>query len=187
MAYNSTDSRFRDKLEGMGNGSGVSALDQSPGSLGGFVNNHGGKIMQIAQTILGGFAVLGAIQLAVINNLPSPPGDPIVVHSVALDGGRVVQDRTVSTDATFTAKWRSEIVNDRTGEHVPWCSGSGVWDYQPGRVAPVMSLSEWVGNPECTLDSLPPGQYQPQVSFKAGEWSSGVIRGELFTVEGVGE
>lgn len=182
MAHSRTDTRFRDKLAGMGDWLGLFALDKSARGLGRPVSAYGGQVMHITHTVMGGIAVIGALQLAVINNLPRPDPAPIIVNSLSLVGDRISQDRTVTIDATFTAKWNAAIVNDRTGDPVPWCMGSGVWDYAPGRVAPVMSLSEWTGSDDCTIDSLPPGEYHPQVMFKAGEWSR-VYRGEVFRTE----
>lgn len=183
MADNWAHTRFRDKLEGMGDWLGLFALDKSARGLGRPVIAYGGQVMHMTHTVMGGIAVIGALQLAVINNLPSLAPGPIVINSLAVTDGRIAQDRTVTGGATFTAKWSAAIINDRTGDAVPWCMGSGVWDYAPGHAAPVMSLSEWTGSGDCTLESLPPGEYHPQVLFKAGEWSKG-FRGDVFRIEG---
>jgi hypothetical protein len=181
MAYSPPDLRIRDKLEGGCGWFAVSDLDQQTGSFGRDYAFGGGRLMHISQMAIGGAAVIGFLQLAIINPIktrlaPLPP--PIIVHSLEYADGMITQDRTVSTDGPFVAAWSAQIINAQTGRAVIGCEGSGVWPYPPGRIAPSMSVAEWVGSDACVLGV---GKYQPIVTFQAGSWEN-VTRGEVFEV-----
>jgi len=181
MVYSPPDLRLCDKLESGRGWLAVSGLDQPPGGLGRDYALDGGRMMQFTQLAIGGAAVIGFLQLAIINPIkarlaPLPP--PIIVHSLEYADGMITQDRTVSTDAPFVAAWSAQIIDTKTGRAVSGCEGSGVWPYPSGRIAPSMSVAEWVGSDAC---ELPQGKYQPVVTFQAGTWKD-VTRGAVFEV-----
>jgi hypothetical protein len=137
--------------------------------------------MHLTQTIIGGVAVIGALQLAVLEPVKRsllPPPPPIVVHSIEVQANTVIQDRTVNGDAKFTAVWSAEIKDARTGRTVPNCAGSGSWTYATGRSQPEIPLTEWVGNADCVL---PAGSYQALASYEAGTFRT-TARSDIFEV-----
>ena len=128
--------------------------------------------MHFTHIALGGVAVIGAIQFALVEPLKRavlPPEPPIVVHSLEWRDGAIVQDRTVTSDGKFTAAWQAEIRDVSTGLPVPGCYGSGVWTYDPGRIAPEIPLAEWVGNPDCRLARE---CYQANATYEAGTFKT---------------
>jgi len=133
--------------------------------------------MSMTQTIFGAGAIWGTLTLAWAAIAPLPP--PIVVHELSYDAGYIVQDRTVQKPA-WVAEWQAEIVSDKTGVTVPNCHGEGFWNYPGGRIAPRISLTEWVGNDLC---SLPPGRFYPRATYWDGEFKA-VVRGSVFEVQG---
>ena len=137
--------------------------------------------MHFTHIALGGVAVIGAIQFALVEPLKRavlPPEPPIIVHSLEWRDGAILQDRTVTTDAKFTAAWQAEIRDVATGKAVPGCYGSGVWTYEPGRIAPEIPLAEWVGNSDCRLGG---GRYQASATYEAGTFKS-TARSPVFTL-----
>ena len=142
-------------------------------------------MMHFTHIALGGAAIIGAIQFAIVEPLKRvvlPPGPPIVVHSIEWRDGSIVQDRTVTSDGKFTAAWQAEIRDVATGLPVPGCYGSGVWGYEPGRIAPEIPLAEWVGNSDCRLDI---GRYQAIATYEAGTFKA-TARSPVFTLGGDG-
>ena len=139
--------------------------------------------MHFAQIAIGGAAVMGFAQFAVIKPIKdyvAPVPAAIVIHSLTVDNGVITQDRTVSTEGRFTAVWNARIVDENTGAAVPNCYGSGVWHYSPGRQAVDIPLREWVGNNLCTLQ---PGRYQAMAIYEAGTFKASA-RSKVFIVGG---
>jgi hypothetical protein len=140
--------------------------------------------MQFTQMLVGGAAVVGFLQFAVIEPVKRaamPAPDPIVVHSLVLARDTIVQDRTVTTSGgKFEANWTAEI-KDARGNVVPNCSGSGTWQYAPGRHVVTLSLAEWVGNPDCELPDQ--GRFQALASYRGGEFGT-TARSPIVTIEG---
>ena len=141
--------------------------------------------MHFTQMALGGFAVIGAIQFALVEPIKRailPPDPPIVVHSLEWRDGVIVQDRTVTSDGKFTAAWQAEIRDVTTGQVVTGCYGSGVWTYAPGRIAPEIPLAEWVGNSDCRLARE---CYQASATYEAGTFKT-TARSPVFCLGGDG-
>ena len=137
--------------------------------------------MHFTHIALGGVAIIGAIQFAIVDPLKRvvlPPEPPIIVHSLEWRNGSIIQDRTVTSDGKFTAVFQAEIRDVATGLAVPGCSGSGVWTYAPGRIAPEIPLVEWVRNPDCKLGG---GQYQAFATYEAGTFKT-TARSPVFTL-----
>lgn len=125
--------------------------------------------MSMSQALLGA-SIITAVGYAAINLVLSPllPA-PITVHSLTYQSGIVSQDRTIVTDGTsFYAQWAAAVIDTATGEAVPWCTGSGSFPYQPGHKVKEFPLAEWVGNANCTADSLNPGTYFLRASWQWG-------------------
>jgi hypothetical protein len=125
--------------------------------------------MHFTQAVIGGAAVVGVLQFAVIEPvkrvvMPAPP--PIEINALELRQDTIIQDRTIHTDAKFTAVWSAEI-RDARGNIVPGCEGTGVWSYAPGRQAVELSVAEWVGDPNCRLGA---GRYQAVATYEAGSF-----------------
>lgn len=129
-------------------------------------------MMHFTQIAVAGIAVIGAIQIALVEPLKRtvlPPQPPIIVHSLEWRAGVIVQDRTVTSIGKFTAAWDAEIRDVTTGLVVPGCKGSGVWPYDPGRASHNIPLAEWVGNSECRLARE---CYQAIAKYEAGTFST---------------
>lgn len=110
------------------------------------------------------FGITTALAFAIPPLFPDPP---IVVHSLVYDGGRVTQDRTVTSEGdTFYANWAA-IVVDAAG--IPKCSGDGNWAYSVGRRGAEMSLSEWTGDKDCGSKLIPGQQYRLKASWFWGD------------------
>lgn len=121
------------------------------------------------------------LNFAVGTVLPEAPR--IEVHAITYADGKVTQDRTVNSDApVFRMHWSAELLDVATGETVPWCQGSGDFPYQTGRKAKTMPLAVWVGNPDCTPESLPPGRYEPLAVYAWGD-KQVIGRGKVFEVK----
>jgi hypothetical protein len=134
--------------------------------------------MTFTQTIAGVLGIPFVIASVISGVIPKTPPPPIVVHEIRVQGDTVIQDRTVSGGAKFTAVWSAEIRDAATGKVVPGCSGSGSWTYAPGRSQPQMPLVEWVGNDACRLG---PGAYQALASYEAGTFRT-TARSDIFKV-----
>ena len=137
--------------------------------------------MHFTQTIIGGVAVVGMLQFAIVEPakralLPPPP--PIVVHEIRVIGDTVIQDRTINGGVKFTAVWSAEIKDAATGKAVPGCSGVGAWTYAPGRSEYRIPLVEWVGNDDCRVG---PGTYQALAAYEAGTFRT-TARSDIFKV-----
>lgn len=117
--------------------------------------------MSVTQTFIGSGVVGGALYVLTGAIIPAPPA--IVVHALEYRDGMIIQDRTVNSDVPFYAAWAARIEDD-AGQTV--CAGSGAWAYEPGRLAIDLPLTEWVGDPDCTLS--PGVTYHP-----VGVWSWG--------------
>ena len=136
--------------------------------------------MSVLETIIGGAALTIVLNFTVGAILPDAPR--IEVHSIRYAGGQITQDRTVNSDAeVFRMHWTAEILDEVTGDTVPWCQGSGDFAYQSGRRAKTMPLDVWVGNAKCTPESLPPGRYEPLAVYEWGD-TQVIGRGEVFEV-----
>lgn len=161
----------RVKLESLGGYRRASGVDQQTGDYCSDQDNRGGDAMSLTQTLIGGgvFVAVGSALLQMV--LPAPA--PITVHSLAFENGFVIQDRTVATSDPFYASWAAQVVDNETGEKLPWCFGSGSFAYKPGRRGVSLELSEWVGNPACTVESLPPGTYRLTAAWHWGESQAG--------------
>ena len=124
--------------------------------------------------MLPGLAIVGvSLHLALQAILPSPPPPaPIVVHSLGFENGRVVQSRTVTPPdgrPAIPMTWVAEIMDPETGLDVPGCHGSGGNVYQAGTADATYSLTDWTGNPDCTLAALEPGKaYVLQAAWFSG-------------------
>jgi hypothetical protein len=111
---------------------------------------------------IAGFAVFGIpvivmASVAIRTVAPDPAPPFMEVHSVEiLPDGRVYQDRTVNTSAPMLiATWAARVEFVATSRQVDGCVGAGVWPYDAGRLTADFLLQEWVGNPRCTVESLP--------------------------------
>jgi hypothetical protein len=135
--------------------------------------------MHMTQFFAGTAVLAGVLSLAVGAVVPPPVAPPIVIHSIAYADGEVTQDRTVSSEGSYTAAWTAEVRDFDTGYLVPGCQGSGVWPYPPGHKVVKMSLAEWVGSSQCRL---PPGAYQLVATYFAGTFET-LSRSERFVVE----
>lgn len=124
-------------------------------------------MMSVSQTVVG-IGVLTAVGTMFLQAvLPAPM--PLTVNSLTYEAGIVSQDRTVVTDGTaFYAQWAAAVIDMSTGDIVPWCSGSGSFPYQPGHKVKQFPLAEWVGNANCTADSLNAGTYFLRASWQWG-------------------
>lgn len=134
------------------------------------------KMPMATQTVMGAGVLALAMQAAWAILGPTP--SPIIIHELRYDRGYIVQDRTITSDGPFKAVWEAQIISRATGEVVKDCHGSGVWDYESGRIAPRIPLAEWVGNPLCDPSA---GVYIPIATYSAGEFRI-VARGEEFEV-----
>lgn len=109
--------------------------------------------MSTTNMIVGGAVVGGLLQLTL--SLVLPEEKPIVVHSLRYEGGKVFQDRTITTeDEFFPAQWKAVIVSVETQRPVDGCSGQGFWPYPEGRKTAPIPLTEWVGSETCTPEYL---------------------------------
>jgi len=138
--------------------------------------------MSMTQTLIGGGAMVLALNFAVSAILPEPA--PIEVHSLVYLAGEIYQERTITTDQpAFPILWTATVENADTGESVIWCEGNGVNGYPPGyRVVLFRSLADWTGRDECTVESLPPGRYALRASWRWGESNSTSAKSEPFEV-----
>lgn len=136
--------------------------------------------MSMTQTIIGGTALVLALNWAVGAILPEPI--PIDVISLSYADGMVTQERTITTDQTaFYAQWAATVENADTGDSIRWCEGSGANAYPPGHRAVVFTLADWTGNQRCTPESLPAGRYALRASWRWGEHSTS-RKSEVFEV-----
>jgi len=123
--------------------------------------------MSMTQTLIGGGALVLALNFAVQAILPQPT--PIVVHGLTYLDGAVIQERTISTDQTaFYAQWAVTVENADTGESLIWCEGNGANAYPPGHRVVQFTLADWTGRTTCTPESLPPGRYALRASWRWG-------------------
>lgn len=181
MADSWPDTRFRGKLEGMGHRSSVPAVDKPSRGIGRTEHANGGQVMHLTQTIIGGVAVMGALQFAVLEPiktamLPEPP--PMVINSLSYSDGIVTQDRTVNGNDGLHLGWEAFVISAATGAVVPGCEGTGGWEYSPGNRVVKMPLAEWVGNAACVLKEG--SKYQLVARYKGLSWSTDA-RSEVFT------
>jgi len=146
-----------EKLEMVARGVGAGNMAEPPRHFGGFGDDSGGRAMSAAQTIPAGLILVAVVSLIPGLFLPAPP--VIEVHSLSYSNGNVRQDRTVSGPGDVVLmSWSAQVVFAETGDPVPGCTGAGSWPYQTGRRAFEMPLSDWVGSPSCTPESLPNNQ-----------------------------
>mgnify|MGYP001599998662 CR=1 FL=1 len=121
---------------------------------------------------------------------------PIEVHDIHFEAscefanqtwaGCIAQDRTVTPPdmaKTFAAVWSAQIVDAQTGRPVEWCIGMGGTPYVSGRDTIALPLPLWTGRAECTLSSLPPGEYVPEAVWRWGTEEE-THTGQPFSVEG---
>lgn len=134
-------------------------------------------MMHTAQMLIGGTVIAGLASLAASPFLPSVP--PIQIHALMLRDGKVIQSRTVTADGEkFFAKWQAQIEDAETGAIV--CEGSGSWNYDVGKMDVEMTLERWVGQDDCTYESLPDGEYVPVATWYWGSDQTS-YKGQEFT------
>lgn len=133
--------------------------------------------MQLTSTIIAGTIV--ATPLAVVLSALLPEPQPIQVHALQFDGGQIVQSRTVTfAGDVFFARWEAQVEDATSGEII--CQGSGTWNYKVGYLDARMPLARWVGQTDCTYESLPEGDYVPVASWYWGSDQTS-FRGDTFT------
>lgn len=99
-----------------------------------------------------------------------PDAAPIRVASLFYKDGFIHTDRTITADGPIFYLRRSpEIVDSKTGEPAPNCSGTEGRNVTVGNVVADIPLAVWVNNPLCTPESLQPGEYTPQIVYRWGD------------------
>ena len=116
--------------------------------------------MSMTQTLIGTGALAAVLSAAIGLVIPDPPLPPaITIHELSFDGALVTQDRTVDREGdAFLIAWAAAVY-DAAGNSIRWCEGDGSFGYSTGRWKATFDLADWIGNPNCTVESLPPGTY----------------------------
>lgn len=136
----------------------------------------------MTQTIIGGGALVLALNFAVGAILPQPA--PIEVHSLAYADGGVIQARTINTEQdAYPLAWTATVERADTGDSIRLCEGSGANGYPPGyREVVFPSLAEWTGRIACNVSALEPGFYRLRATWAWGEGYSVSAKSEPFEV-----
>lgn len=136
--------------------------------------------MSITQAGIGIAIVASAI--VVLADSIIPISAPITVASIKYADGMITVDRTIpESQGTTYMRRSSELLDAKTGERVPGCSGIADINYPAGHVVRTVPLAQFIGSPDCTPAKLPPGIYTPQAVYVAGEQQV-VAVGETFRI-----
>lgn len=128
-----------------------------------------------------GVALVGAV-IAILADAVLPEGPPISVASIKYHDGMITVDRTItSNNASVYMRRSTELLDAKTGERVLFCAGVADINYPTGHVVRTVPLAQFIGNPECTPDALPPGLYTPNAIYVMGERQVQVM-GETFRI-----
>jgi hypothetical protein len=128
-----------------------------------------------------GVAVVGAV-IALLADAILPSAPPISVASIKYHDGMITVDRNiVSENQSVYMRRSTELIDANTGERVLFCAGVADINYPSGHVVRTVPLAQFIGNPECTPDVLPPGLYTPNAIYIMGERQVQVM-GETFRI-----
>lgn len=110
----------------------------------------------IAAIALGG--AIGLPMVGAVNTL-APQG--ITIHSLAYQGGAIIQDRTVNgSGPTFSMAYKATI-STPSNPAVAICAGSDGFPYRVGRITVTIPLDEWVNDPGCAERLQDGARYLP--------------------------
>jgi hypothetical protein len=136
--------------------------------------------MSVTHAALSALAVGSVVGLLASNVIPSVA--PIRVNSLTYSMGRIIEDHTVAFSNEEVALGSSRAIRFADSDDlVPNCSGILDRNYLVGRFVRTAPLAEWIGDPECTPESLAPGKYVPVEIYVAGSVQV-LKRGEPFTI-----
>lgn len=132
------------------------------------------------QTAVGSATLFAVLFFGLRAILPEPL--PITIHELSYKDGMVTVDRTINTDQLYFFMRKSgDVIDQKTMEPVPECSGVKAANFMAGRRSDTVSLARWSGNDRCTPEILANSTFKLLAVYTWGDHQVAVTSGP-FTI-----